>query len=271
MPRDLPDGLYEHIVTDGLARDLTTLETARQREVIALDAADAHESLARHLSIEVARALASVPASERPAAQIEIINRLLSELHALVPSTGDAAADVRVQTSGQELRAIFRTAPPERPSTPLASSTLLTRSRSEPSLGTELGREIASADRIDVIVAFISMGGVRALRAALEEYARRAPPDGLRVLTTVYSGTTEASAVEWLASLPSARIKVSYDVRRTRLHAKAWLFRRETGLHTAYIGSANLTSTALGSGQEWMVKVCSADLPHVVEKFNGKF
>ena len=52
MPRDLPDGLYEHIVTDGLARDLTTLEPARRREVIALDGAEAHESLARHLSIE---------------------------------------------------------------------------------------------------------------------------------------------------------------------------------------------------------------------------
>ena len=74
-----------------------------------------------------------------------------------------------------------------------------------------------------------------------------------------------------LAALPGAQVKISYDIRRTRLHAKAWLFQRDTALHTAYVGSANFTSTALGSGQEWMVKACAADLPDVIEKFKGTF
>lgn len=86
------------------------------------------------------------------------------------------------------------------------------------------------------------------------------------MLTTVFSGITEVAALEALARLPGAAVKVSHDVRRTRLHAKAWLFHRETGLHTAYVGSANLTATALGGGQEWMVKVCAADLPHAVQR-----
>ena len=91
------------------------------------------------------------------------------------------------------------------------------------------------------------------------------------MLTTVFTKTTELAAVELLAALPHAQVKVSYDDRRTRLHAKAWLFRRETGLDTAYIGSANFTSTALGSGQEWMVKACAADMPDVIDRFKGTF
>src|SRR6185312_10131979 len=93
----------------------------------------------------------------------------------------------------------------------------------------------------------------------------------LRLLTTTFTGTTEIAALDAIARLPGARVKVSYDTRRTRLHAKAWLFHRDTGLTTAYVGSANLTSTALGSGQEWMVKICAADLPHVIDKFAGTF
>ena len=67
------------------------------------------------------------------------------------------------------------------------------------------------------------------------------------------------------------QIKVSYDGRRTRLHAKAWLFHRATGLSTAYVGSANLSSPALTSGLEWMMKASAADLPRVIGKFAGAF
>jgi superfamily II DNA or RNA helicase len=148
---------------------------------------------------------------------------------------------------------------------------LLTRNRAEPSIGGELEREIATADRIDVVVAFITVGGVRMLREALESFTRQGNGQTrLRVLTTTFSQTTELAAVEMLANLPATQVKISYDTRRTRLHAKAWLFQRDTGLHTAYVGSANLTSTALGTGQEWMVKICT-DLPHVIEKFRGTF
>jgi len=100
-----------------------------------------------------------------------------------------------------------------------------------------------------VLVAFISMGGIT--RSALEAFALRGDgtTERLRILTTVFTGTTEARAVEELARLPGARVKVSYDTRRTRLHAKAWLLHRNSELHTAYIGSAYLTSTALGTNR----------------------
>ena len=167
------------------------------------------------------------------------------------------------------LKSIYRASVPERPSTPLSASTLLTRSRAEPSLGRELGCEIACADRIDILSAFITVGGFRAGRQEVERASLRGVR--VRILTSVFTGTTEVEALSQLASLEGVEVRVSFDVNRTRLHAKAWLFGRHSGLHTAYVGSANWTTTALGVGQEWMVKVCAADLPDVISKFEGTF
>ena len=75
---------------------------------------------------------------------------------------------------------------------------------------------------MDALVSFVTMGGVRALRDAL--LARAAAGRPLRLLTTTYMGNTEAVAIAWLAELPGVEIRISYDARRTRLHAKAWLF-----------------------------------------------
>ncbi|MBI2392021.1 MAG: DUF3427 domain-containing protein [Deltaproteobacteria bacterium] len=265
MPAALAEGLYEHLVTEALAKGLA--DARAQVSVQGLDAADAHVLLARHVARQIERALLAIPAAERPLAQSELANAFLARIGEL--SDLDLA-DEHVAKPPRRLDAVFRAAAPVRPYSPLTSSTLLTRARNDPALGQELAREIASADEIDALVAFITVGGVRALRDALESFANRGGK--LRVLSTTFSGTTEVEAIDSLARLPGAEVRISYDVRRTRLHAKAWLFRRKgSGLHTAYVGSANLTSTALGAGQEWMVKVCAADLPHVIEKFAGTF
>jgi superfamily II DNA or RNA helicase/HKD family nuclease len=275
MPRPLPDGLYEHVLTHGLGEAIEALGAHRKHTLGELDPADAAGVLARHVAQEVERVLAELPAADRAEKQIALANRVLDVLRDEA-SDGRSVVQEEHVREARQLRAVFTVSEPRRPTTPLSSSTLLTRNRAEPSLGAELASEIASADRIDVLMAFVTVSGVRALRSGLDEFALRGAGGGvegarLRVLTTVFSGITEVEALEALARLPGVQVKVSHDVRRTRLHAKAWLFHRETGLHTAYVGSANLTATALGGGQEWMVKVCAADLPHVIEKFQGTF
>ncbi len=203
-----------------------------------------------------------------------LADRLLAEVAAFAREHSldeDAVLEQALAPPPRRLLSVHKGRPAIRPESPLSISTLLTRNRTEPSLAAEIASEIATADRVDAIIAFVTVAGVRLLADVLEDFSRRATGLRFRMLTTVFTGTTEPEAVDRLARLPGAQLKVSYDVRRTRLHAKAWLFHRESGLSTAYIGSANFTAPALASGQEWMVKISATDLPQVIDKFRGTF
>ena len=156
-----------------------------------------------------------------------------------------------------------------RPETALVESSLFTGSPADPQLVHELGREMRSADSVDVLVSFIKWSGLRLLMPAFEEIAGRGCK--VRIITTSYMGASDAEAVEWLARLPNVTIRVSYDTDRTRLHAKAYHFRRDSGFSTAYIGSANMSQAAMTSGLEWNLKVTAQDMPHILEKFLAEF
>lgn len=147
-------------------------------------------------------------------------------------------------------------------------TTLLTNAPDEPRVGRQLVAEIESADRIDVVMAFIRMSGIRQLLEAV----RRFCSDGraIRVLTTTYTGSTEANALEALRDA-GAEVCISYDTSSTRLHAKAWLFHRRSGFSTAYIGSSNLTHSAQVTGLEWNLRVSQARNATVIEKVAAVF
>ncbi len=146
-----------------------------------------------------------------------------------------------------------------RPRTSMFESSLFTGSPREPQLVQELLEEMRSADAVDILVSFIKWSGLRLLMPGFEDLKDRRVP--VRLITTSYMGASDVPAIEWLArELPNARIRISYDSRRTRLHAKAWHFRRESGFSTAYIGSANMSHAAMTSGLEWNLKVTAQDL-----------
>jgi len=273
VPRPLPEGAYEHALTRELERALELIEADR-RQLGLIGDDESGLVVARHIAQELSRVLHGTSIKDRAEVARGLGDRLLEVIAEFARANNQdetPVLDQRLAPPPRRLLSIHKGQPPVRPATPLSTSTLLTRNRAEPALGREIACELASADRVDAIVAFVTVGGVRLLGEVLEEFSARSGGLRFRLLTTVFSGTTEVEALDRLARLPGAQVKISYDVRRTRLHAKAWLFHRDSGLSTAYVGSANLTSTALGGGQEWMVKVCAADLPQVIGKFQGTF
>ncbi|WP_193163765.1 DEAD/DEAH box helicase [Microbulbifer hainanensis] len=253
----MKNGLYEKVIDDVLASELEGLSKYVQRE--SLDPADSHIILAQHLGNLIANVLRRLPSQNRLQNQRELVNQIVTVLSQKDKNLEQGAS---LPEKLERLMAVADDAKfAVRPETPLSETSLLTGTRIDPSLLSQLKQELATADRVDILCSFIKWSGIGLLRDALEDFTRR-PNTRLRVLTTSYMGATELNAVKSLASLPQTEVKISYDVHRTRLHAKAYLFERHSSFSTAYIGSANLSRPALTEGLEWTVKVTQcADKP----------
>ncbi len=159
---------------------------------------------------------------------------------------------------------------PVRPITSIATSSLFTGSTKEPELVSELKKEIASSDRIDMLVSFVKWSGLRLIYDEFVNFVQK-PNCKIRIITTCYMGATDFGAIDKLAQLDNVEIKISYDTAHTRLHAKSYLFQRDTGFTTAYIGSSNMSNAAMTSGLEWNLKVTEKDSFEVVRKFHATF
>ena len=158
-----------------------------------------------------------------------------------------------------------------RPQSGFRDSVLFTGGPStELSLSSELLRDIASADEICIIVSFLRLSGLRLLLDALREFCSD-PRHRLRIITTTYCGITEARALEQLAQLERTEVRISYDTRIERLHAKAYLFLRDSGYSTAYIGSSNLSHSAHTDGLEWNVRATQVENPQIIKSALATF
>ncbi|HUP76812.1 MAG TPA: DUF3427 domain-containing protein [Acidimicrobiales bacterium] len=264
---DLVPGLYETLITEQLREVLDALiATGHVSDERNLDDAEVSEVLAYHVGATVEQLLQALPAARR----LQAANDLLSVARAHEPQ---AKQLVDLVTDGpKQLWELRRSAanvvPLRRPRIPLRDADLLVNARGEPGLAAELAAEIESADQINLLCAFIKWHGIRLIWDQLEAFVHSGRQ--LRVLTTTYVGATEARAVEALARL-GAEIRVSYETRSTRLHAKAWLFRRNTGWDTAYVGSSNLSRSALVDGLEWNVRLSRQATSALIEKFGATF
>ncbi len=271
MPRH-DRGLYEVLITEALAASLRELGEHLEARSSELRTAEAADRIALHLSRVVQRAIASLDDDERVASSIALARQLIQQIEANIDGSG-AAREVPI-APGRVLRAISARLPdgsaesiPE-PLIPLLDTTLLTNAPGEPRVGSQLLTEIHSADRIDVVMAFIRRSGIAPLLEALRAHCATAG----RCASSRRPTRARPRPGARRAPRRSGRdVRVSYDTSTTRLHAKAWLFHRRSGFSTAYIGSSNLTHSAQVSGLEWNVRVSAARNPDVVDKVAAVF
>ncbi|MDA8439550.1 MAG: DUF3427 domain-containing protein [Propionibacterium sp.] len=260
---DFPEGLYESVVSHRLLRELER-RGELQQQIAHVDEADQPHVLSTHVSDAVLRAFAG----RRPEERLALANELLELLEA--PEDAPTGG-VRQLLSLSSPRAPGRRGidVTRRPSTPLSEAALLTNAPGEPTVGSELRHELATCDEVDLLCAFVMWPGLRLLEAELRDARDRGVR--FRVVTTTYLGGTERAALDRLVRDYGAEVQVQYDARRTRLHAKAWLFRRHSGFDTAYIGSSNLSRAALLDGIEWNVRLSRVGTPSLLDKFLATF
>jgi superfamily II DNA or RNA helicase/HKD family nuclease len=260
-------GLYEQLITLRFEQKLQQLSQLGWHPMSeAVGSESVPHVLARHVSRIVRRVLQNLPDEER----VHAANHILESIGTLKGAQEwvDLIAD-----GPQQLLAITRQEAPGvfavRPGIPLSDTALLTNSPEDPSLGFELRAELATADRVDLLCAFVKWHGLRVIERSLRAAHERGVP--IRVLTTTYIGATERRALDRLVEDFGAEVKVNYETRSTRLHANAWLFQRDSGYDTAYVGSSNLSKAALLDGLEWNVRLSSVATPDVMRKFGATF
>lgn len=255
-------GLYDALVTEGLSRRLRAWE-ARGHAIDKIDVAETEipHLLGRFIGQAAARALAHMKNTEE---RVEFANQLLTHLDDVL-AAGEHGLPQRLQALAENSSVEL----PPRPSTPLSEPALLTNASEDPNLKHELEAELPSADRVDLLCAFVRWSGLRLLVPALRKLRDRGAR--FRVITTTYMGVTERGAIDFMVRELGADVSISYEQNSTRLHAKAWLLRRDTGFDTAYVGSSNLSKAALLDGLEWNVRLSAIATPRLLDKFEATF
>ncbi len=272
-------GLYEELVTKLINHKLNELDKDTfQVKKTPIDKAEAAQILSNHIGKTIKHAFTLIKGDDIIETQIEIANKIILFLKEELKK--EEFKDDLIETEGKILKAVFTKVDTHftdldlhlkeiTPYTRLIHSELFTGGNSGTTLESELRKEILSSDKIDLLVSFIKWKGIRILERELREFTERGGK--LRVITTTYIGATDAKAVEFLASLENTEVKVSYNTKNERLHAKAYLFQRNTGFHTGYIGSSNFSRSALTDGLEWNLKITTKEVSHIIDKFKKTF
>ena len=260
-------GVYESLLTEQLNAQLARRDDLRA-DYGTVDDAEHALTITRHLAPIIERSLRAAGTVEKRAALTQRILAVLPDTFAdgATLHERDAGKITRLEEVAQATALGHPRLP--RPVTPFSDAALMTNARHEPTLAAELRAELGSADRVDLLCAFIKWEGLRLLETELSELRQRGI--ALRVITT-YLGATDARALDALVNEFDAQVCVSYETHQTRLHAKAWLLRRNTGFHTGYVGSSNLSHAALVDGLEWNVRLSAMSTPHLLEKFRATF
>ena len=280
-------GIYEQLINNEIIEKITELETMGDKiERQPLDEGEAHLILSKYIEEVVRKALVFIREDRRKdragkrdmVYQVELCNRLIQLLSENLEE--GTFNDYKISETSELLLSIYSTLNsayavndkllPVRPETSIATSSLFTGSTKEPDLISELNKEIQSSDRIDILISFIKWSGFRLIYDEIKAFTRE---EGrrVRIITTCYMGATDPSAIEKLDQLPNVEVKISYDTEHTRLHAKSYMFYRNSGFTTAYIGSSNMSKVAMTSGLEWNLKISEKDSFEVVRKFQATF
>lgn len=269
----LEKGIYEELVNLWLSREIKDDKNIKI-SADKIDSLGSSRLLSLYFAEKLEIALKNMPNTNgNISSKVKLVNELLEKINVALP---DGRCNCIIDPP-EILYSVVDNSHPggntknevSRPATSIAYSSLFTGSIAEPRLYSELKLEIITSDAINMLVSFIKWSGLRLILNALKSFTERGGK--LNVITTTYMGATDLKSIEELSKLNNTTIKISYDTKNTRLHAKTYIFMRKTGFSTAYVGSSNLSNAAISGGLEWNVKVAGKDMPEMLVKIRETF
>ena len=285
-------GIYDQVINDIISRHLERLGSEFAKvQTAKIDPAESSKILADYLAGLIREVFDRIEGeADVLEKRVELCNRLIEYIGTVIEKgelgfrpSREMADLVRTHIVNQDAKMLLAIAdkkkslpalnadasPIIRPDTSIAENSLFTGAAHEPSMVSEMKKEILSCDRIDLLVSFIKWSGLRLIIEELKTFTQRGGQ--LRVITTSYLGATDYKAIEKLSALPNTEIRISYDTERTRLHAKTYVFWRDSGFSCAYVGSSNISEPAMTSGLEWNIKLSEYDSRDVLKKIQATF
>ena len=119
----------------------------------------------------------------------------------------------------------------------------------------QLISSLKRADSVDIIVSFLMESGVKMLIAELENALKRGAK--IRILTGNYLGITQPSALYLIKNKLKDRVDLRfYNEKGRSFHPKSYIFHYKS-YSEIYIGSSNISRSALTSGVEWNYRFSS--------------
>ena len=133
----------------------------------------------------------------------------------------------------------------------------------------QLINSLKQADSVDIVVSFLMESGVRMLLNELENALKRGAK--IRILTGNYLGITQPSALYLIKHKLGEQVDLRfYNEKNRSFHPKSYMFHYKD-YSTIYIGSSNISKSALTSGIEWNYRFSSKTDSHNYEKFYNTF
>lgn len=133
----------------------------------------------------------------------------------------------------------------------------------------QLLNSLKRADSVDIVVSFLMESGVRMLLGELDNALKRGAK--IRILTGNYLGITQPSALYLIKHKLGEQVDLRfYNEKNRSFHPKSYMFHYKD-YSTIYIGSSNISKSALTSGIEWNYRFSSKTDSHNYEKFYKTF
>lgn len=133
----------------------------------------------------------------------------------------------------------------------------------------QLLNSLKRADSVDIVVSFLMESGVRMLLGELDNALKRGAK--IRILTGNYLGITQPSALYLIKHKLGEQADLRfYNEKNRSFHPKSYMFHYKD-YSTIYIGSSNISKSALTSGIEWNYRFSSKTDSHNYEKFYNTF